>query len=293
MLESMTGFGRGEFASDRLRAVAEIRSVNNRYCEISVKLPWQLQNHEQVIREKVHKKLKRGKITITVMLQHLGSTDQQISIPEEALAGRIRTLERIRELAGITEPVKLEHLLSFRELFETGVVDPELIKEQAEVVENAVMEACDELLIMRRQEGLHLQNDLEERVRLLSEHCKTIQSKEKDRLAEAHKKLKERIGQMLEDQRVDPDRMEMEMAILADRLDISEELVRMGAHLNYFSKSLHDDSSQGKKLNFILQEMHREINTIGSKANHSGISHTVVEMKEIIETLREQVQNIA
>ncbi len=293
MLESMTGYGRGEHTTEHYRATAEIRSVNFRYCEISLKMPSQLHIFEQPLKEKVQKNVKRGKISLTVDLDHHTSEEEPVHIRKEALMTRIKTLEKIREAAGINDPVRLEHLLVFEDLFELTEDDPDLLREQQEAVESAVMKAVGELLDMRRREGRMLQIDLEERMELLAGYCVDVREGEKERIQDARKRMTERLAQLLEDNRVDDERIEQEIAILADRLDISEELVRMDAHISYFAECLRDAELQGKKLNFILQEMHREVNTIGSKANSSAISRTVVGMKEIIENIREQIQNIA
>lgn len=293
MLESMTGYGRGDATSDNFRATVEMRSVNNRYCEISLKLPAQLQKIEQVLKDAIQKKTSRGKIGVTVELEYHAEEALPVHIREDELQKRLKTLEKVREIAGITEPVKLEHLLEFKELFEATEIEPELLEEQQKVVEQAVFMALDELLKMRRNEGRNLQKDLEQRMNLLEGYCNDVKINEKDRIREVHQRLSERLGQLLEDSRVEEERIEQEIAIMADRLDISEELVRMSSHISYFRESLQSKDSQGKKLNFILQEMHREVNTIGSKANHAGISRKVVEMKDIIENIREQIQNIA
>ncbi len=293
MLESMTGYGRGEHATEHYRATAEIRSVNSRYCEISLKLPSQLHIFEQPLKEKVLKSVKRGKISLTVDLEHHTCEEEPVNIQEEALKIRIKTLEKVREAAGITDPIRLEHLLVFEDLFELAENDPELLQEQYGAVEKAVMTSVDELLNMRRSEGRNLQKDLEERLKLLADHCNEVRDGEKARILEAKKRMSERLAMLLDDSRVDEERIEQEIAILADRLDISEELVRMDSHISYFTDCLRDDEQQGKKLNFILQEMHREVNTIGSKANSTAISRSVLGMKEIIENIREQIQNIA
>ncbi len=293
MLESMTGYGRGESSSGAFRAAAEIRSVNYRYIEVSVKLPAHLQNFEQPLKDKIQKKIKRGKVTVTVDLETAEKEVKPVQVRTDALKTRLQILENVRAIAGISEPVKLEHLLAFPELFDVAENDPELLEKQQKVVEEAVMNAVDELGKMRRNEGLNLQKDLEERLSTLKDICGHVKDNEHERITEARTKLSDRLGQMLDDSRVDEERMEQEIAIMADRLDISEELVRMDSHIGYFRECLTDNTSQGKKLNFILQEMHREVNTIGSKANHSGISRKVVEMKEIIENIREQIQNIA
>ncbi len=293
MLESMTGYGRGEHTTQHYRARAEIRSVNFRYCEISLKMPSQLHTIEQPLKEQVQKSVKRGKISLTVDLEHHTTEEESVHIREDALMKRIKTLEKIREAAGIAEPVRLEHLLVFEELFELTEDDPDLLKEQHEAVEKAVMHAVGQLLDMRRREGRMLQNDLEQRLAMLAGYCVEVRNGEKERIQEAKTRMTERLEQLLEDNRVDELRIEQEIAILADRLDISEELVRMDAHISYFTECLQENELQGKKLNFILQEMHREVNTIGSKANSTAISRTVVGMKEIIENIREQIQNIA
>lgn len=293
MLESMTGYGRGEYSSGNIRVTAEIRSVNNRYCEVNAKLPPQLHTFEQPIKDLVQKKISRGKISLTVDLEYHADDSDPVPIREDILKTRLKSLEKIREAAGISEPVTLDHLLVFEDLFDVSEKDSELVEKQHQVAESAIIKAVDELVQMRRNEGRNLLKDLEKRIDMLTSHCDEVSDKEKKRIDETRKRLSERLDQLLEDNRVDQDRLEQEVAILAERLDISEELVRMDSHIAYFSESLQSKSSQGKKLNFILQEMHREINTIGSKANSSDISRSVVEMKEIVENIREQIQNIA
>ncbi|MFO8029065.1 MAG: YicC/YloC family endoribonuclease [Cyclonatronaceae bacterium] len=293
MLESMTGFGRGEYTTEHYRAFVELRSVNSRYCEISLKTPSQLHTYEQPLKETVQKHLKRGKVSLTIALEHLYNKEEPVQIQEEMLRTRIKTLEKVREIAGIEDPLRLEHLLVFEDLFELSESEPSLLQEQYKCVEKATMQAIEELLEMRRSEGQKMQEDLEQRLDTLAAYCKEIRDGEQERIHEARRRMTERLDQILEENRVSEDRIEQEIAILADRLDISEELVRMDSHISYFNECLLSSDLQGKKLNFILQEMHREVNTIGSKANSSTISRTVVSMKEIIENIREQIQNIA
>ncbi|MDG5765945.1 YicC family protein [Balneolales bacterium ANBcel1] len=293
MLESMTGYGRGEHTSENIRAIVEIRSVNYRYSEISMKLPSHLQIYEQPLREVVQRALTRGKISLTADVDFKQAAPSEAHIREEALEQKIGILEKVRWKAGIEEPLKLEHLLVFEELFEETENDPEVRERQYMVLARAVETAVEELIKMRRHEGANLQKDLAERMRLLRTLCDHIRDNEKERIPEARKRLNDRLEHLIDDGRVDQDRLEQEIAIIADRLDISEELVRMDSHISYFTECIENSSSQGKKLNFILQEMHREVNTIGSKANDSEISRKVVDMKEIIENIREQIQNIA
>lgn len=293
MLESMTGYGRGEHIGKHVRAIAEIRSVNFRYCEISLKLPSQFHSFEQALKDAVHKRVKRGKISLTVEISHHVSDDEPLHLQVNAIKKRIRTLEQIRTLAGIEDPLKLDHLLVFEDLFELTENNPDLLREQYDTVEKAVMQSVDALLEMRRNEGRNLQEDMEKRLLTIQEYCAAVSGTEKDRILEAKKKLEDRLSLLLDDNKVDHERIEQEIALMADRLDISEELVRMDSHISYFNECLQQSDLQGKKLNFILQEMHREVNTIGSKANSSSISRMVVEMKEAVENIREQIQNIA
>jgi len=293
MLESMTGYGRGEYTADNIRAVVEIRSVNYRYSEVSMKLPAAVHSYEQPLKEIVQEKINRGKITLNADIDHQTTDPGSGHIREDALDQKVVLLEKIRQKAGIHEPLKLEHLLAFEELFEPPEDDPETREKLFHVLKKAVQSAVDELTKMRLQEGSNLQNDLQERMQLLREHCESVQANEKNRMPEAHRRLKERVDQLIDDNRIDPERLEQEIALISDRLDISEELVRMDSHISFFTECLETNYSQGKKLNFILQEMHREVNTIGSKANDSDISRKVVDMKEIIENIREQIQNIA
>ncbi|MDI6400711.1 YicC/YloC family endoribonuclease [Balneolaceae bacterium ANBcel3] len=292
MLESMTGYGRAEHISESIRAVVEIRSVNNRFCEVFIKLPYALHTFEQPLKEIIQKRVSRGKINLMVDLEHLADEADSLKIQESVLKSRLAVLEKAREIAGIKEPVSLAHLLSFDGLFESMENDPEILEKKYETVKTALEKALDDLISMRLNEGKNLQKDLESRLEALEGLCKEVAVQEKERIPEAKEKLQERLQHLMEDSRIDPERLEQEVALLADRLDISEELVRMDSHITYFRECIRNNASQGKKLNFILQEMHREVNTIGSKANHPVISKLVVEMKDLIETIREQIQNI-
>lgn len=293
MIESMTGFGRAEQSSDTFHARVELRSVNNRYCEVSIKLPAYLQPTEQMLKDRLQKHLKRGKISVSIDLQRLQNAPVDMSINEDELRQKLAVLQAVKERAGIQGAVTLDHLLAFRDLFEPVQVRQEISDNEMNLLLAALDQAAGEMLAMRRQEGAHLLSDLQQRIDALRSLCAEIGRLEKERVPAARDRLNERIAQLLADRsKIDSDRLEQEIALQADRLDISEELVRMQAHIAYFEEMLQHETSQGKKLNFILQEMHREVNTIGSKANHGEISRYVVEMKELVENMREQIQNI-
>lgn len=293
MLESMTGYGRAEHSEDNIKAIAEVSSVNFRYCEIVFKMPECLHHFEPTLKMAIQKKIGRGKINISVRLEDHSSESKDFHLEKELLSKRILAIKKIGEFAGISEPIKFEHLLQFDDIFDFFKQDTGLMEKKILAAETAVTNAVDMLIKMRKKEGMYLQADLEKRIEQLKKHCNMVEKSEKNRIHDVKQKLEERLSQLLGGFSFDKERLEQEVVLMADRLDISEEMVRMNAHISFFLESLESGVSSGKKLNFILQEMHREVNTMGSKANNSQISRNVVEMKEIIENLREQIQNIS
>lgn len=292
MLSSMTGFGRGEQTHNGTTVTVEIRSVNNRYCEVSAKLPLALQILEQELRDLIQKRVDRGKLSVSVRLDQPQRSAPVPRFDAEAAKLVQADLERLRSTLGIAEPVGLNHLLRFDSLYQLPEADAsdEPLKP---LLMQATIDAIASLQDMRRQEGLSLQKDLETRLDRIETTIDAIEAASKERLPEARRKMAERIRVLMDsDSPVDKDRLELEVAILADKLDITEELVRMRSHIVYFRGAMNADEPAGRKINFLIQEMHREVNTMGSKANHAGVAHMVVELKEILEIIREQIQNI-
>ena len=161
-----------------------------------------------------------------------------------------------------------------------------------QAIDKAMREAITNLKSMRQQEGLALQNDLEQRLNAIEEGLTHVELRAPERVVESRTRLQDRLQEIIEDDRIDRDRLELEITLLADRLDVTEECVRLRSHLQLFREALSDDQPVGRKLNFITQEINREINTIGSKANDTRMGHLVVDMKEELEKIREQIQNI-
>lgn len=292
MLSSMTGFGRGEQTRNGTTVTVEIRSVNNRYCEVSAKLPPSFQPLEQELRDLIQKRVDRGKLSVAVRVDQPQRAVQVPRFDQEAARQVHADLETLRTALGITEPVGLTHLLRFDSLYQVPETDAadEPVKP---LLLQATIDAIASLQDMRRQEGITLQKDLETRLARIETTIDAIEAASRDRLPEARKKMAERIRVLMDsDSPVDKDRLELEVAILADKLDITEELVRMRSHIVYFRGAMKADEPAGRKINFLIQEMHREVNTMGAKANHAGVAHMVVELKEILEIIREQIQNI-
>ncbi|MEW6060607.1 MAG: YicC/YloC family endoribonuclease [Bacteroidota bacterium] len=291
MIESMTGYGKGEAANNGITFTVELRSVNNRFLEISSRVPRSLQQRENEIREIVRSKIARGKITISVNKEEEGDNELAISIDKERTKAIYRLLSQLRKTAKIKEPVKLEHLLHFSEIFTTQ--EGEEDETEWKIFLQALHTALDDLKTMRMKEGAELSKDLKRRIERLNATIDTVESLSVQRIPEERKKLQERIAAMLDDKSIiDNQRLELEIALLSDRLDVTEECVRFRSHNKFFLEALNSKESEGRKLNFLIQEMNREANTIGSKCNDVQIAHLIVGVKEELEKIREQLQNI-
>jgi uncharacterized protein (TIGR00255 family) len=292
MLASMTGFGRAEYSEEGFSSTVEIKSVNNRYCDISIYLPSSLKSIESGVKEIIQKYIQRGKLNVNIRVEKSDEADIGIETNEKVLRSYLNLLKDTKEIAGITQDVTIEHLLTFRDIFTPREETEEELKKIATVVMKAVDLASQEIATMRQREGDNLKTDFKKRIEQIDEALEKVTTRAKERIPEARKKLTDRITNLVEDDRIDVERLEMEIAVLVDKLDITEEIVRLKSHLELFSESLESEEPVGRKLNFLSQEMNREINTMGSKANDSEIAHAVVSMKEVLENIREQIQNV-
>ncbi|MCD6117618.1 YicC family protein [bacterium] len=292
MAFSMTGIGHADIEKNNYHVNVEIRSVNNRYLDISCKLPSILLPFEQKIRDLIKSKIKRGKIHLiiagdmNVEPENFPTKINRLNV--KAVAG---LLEVIREEAGVEEKPKLEHFLNFSEIFEP-IEKREIDEGLWEAANDAVEKALDHLIEMRKAEGLALSEDLSERINEIENSITEIEKFAKLNAKEAFARMRQRVEALVNNVEIDKDRLYTEIVIIADKLDITEECVRMRSHLKIFIETLRNTNIVGKKLNFILQEMHREVNTISSKASNFKINHIVIELKEQIEKMREQVQNL-
>lgn len=291
MVESMTGFGKGEARAEGISAEVEIRSVNNRFCDVSVRLPRNLSEFEYEIQQAVKKVVGRGKINVHLRLEQVSDGLTELEVDRKLVASYKALLEDLREAAGIDEEVRLEHVLTFSDVFIKNDDDSE-VQRFWSVARQALESALVSFREMRLAEGAALAEDLKARLDEMSGTVREIEARAPARVDEAAEKLRTRIQALIEDLAVDESRLAAETALLADRLDITEECVRLAAHIDAFRDALGGDRSEGRKLNFLTQEMHREVNTIGSKANDFSISQLSVQLKEELEKIREQVQNI-
>lgn len=290
MIQSMTGFGKGEATVGGCTASAEIRSVNSRYLEMNVKLPQTLSTREMEIREMVRQNIGRGKLTVMISTTTTAG-ENEISVDTESVKQVVALLKSLKKSAKITSPIRLEHLLQFRDLFR-GPVAEMSDGEEWEAVKGATEAALDQLRQARSTEGNSLRKDLGERIAKLETGLKEIERVAKSRTDDEKSRLRQKVSDVLNGKDIDPARLELEIVMLADKLDITEEVVRFRTHNKFFLELLNGEDSNGRRLNFLLQEMNREANTMGSKAFDADLAHRVVEIKEELEKIREQVQNL-
>ena len=292
MIISMTGFGRGEATENGITATVEIKSLNSRYLDLSIRLPQRLQDKELILKELVQKTISRGKLNINVHVTESDSGEPHIKVDEVKVKAYARILREVQEAAGIEGGLYVRNITGFGDVFITQEDDEEILAEKWAVALKALNSAVENLIAMRTQEGNQLKNDLIERIENIEANLKDIEKVTNGRVEEIRNKLRERIQQLFDDENFDKERLETEVAVIADKMDITEEIVRMRAHLKFFIEAIEQAEPAGRRLNFLTQEMNRELNTIGSKANDSEIAHHVVRSKETLEQIREQVQNV-
>jgi uncharacterized protein (TIGR00255 family) len=288
----MTGFGRGQTEGAGVTATVELKSVNSRFCEISVRSPRELAEKEIDIQNRIKQSVARGRITAHVAIEPEAAGVAVAGINMSAARAYRGLLDQLIRDLGIEDSVRLEHVLRFPEVVERAETTDKGMDVVWPVVAHALDEAIENLCTMRRQEGEALRADLAERLKAIESDLAVVNDRAPERVATARTRMHERIAELVGEERLDRERLEFEIAILADKLDVNEEAVRLASHIVLFREALDSTEPVGRKLNFITQEINREINTIGSKANDSDLAHVVVRMKEELEKIREQIENV-
>lgn len=288
----MTGYGRGEAAQKGINVTAELRSVNSRFLELTIRLPKNLSQRENDIKEIIQSKIDRGKINLSVNIETPNQQLASMVINKDAARMSYKILNDLKKSVNIKEDITLDHLLKFSE-----IIKPEDKENTDEIewllCEKAVRKALDNLIKMRSDEGGELQKDLSRRIKLIDNKINIIEKLSKQRIPIERTRLRERVEKLVETtDGIDDKRLELEIILLSERLDITEECVRLRSHQKYFLECMNSKEPSGRKLNFLVQEIHREVNTIGSKANDATISQHIIEIKEELEKIREQIQNI-
>jgi len=291
MISSMTGYGNGLFRIEDVEVTAEVRSVNNRFLDVVVKLPRCLSSYEQKVRDMIGKQISRGRVNLWVGITSGEDKYQNLSVNKGLAAAYVRLAKELSDELDLDGQLSINQLLALPDviLSEAAESGDELAWQCAE---QAITEALTGMREMRNKEGNVLYEDLMMRIQNLEQVVSKIEEMTKNRSQEELDKLRQRVSKMLGSEKIDEGRLELELALIADRIDVTEECVRFHSHDKLFLEMLQAPESAGRKLNFLLQEMNREANTIGTKAYSSEISHLVVQIKDEVERIREQIQNI-
>jgi uncharacterized protein (TIGR00255 family) len=290
-IKSMTGFGRGEFEKDGRVWTAEVRCVNNRYLDLKMKLPRGYSSLEEKIRKKVAKTHQRGRVDLFLSVSGDFSDLQEVKV-NLALAGGYRNaLQALSDEYGLKSDITPQMLATYPDVLSREQKDEDLavVWEVVEKVIDTALESCD---TMRSQEGDALAADLIARLQFFENTIEHIEKNIPELLEQRQKNLQERLEKLLANVQLDPARLAQEVAVISDKTDVTEEIVRLRCHIAQFTSFLAEASGIGRKLDFLIQEFLREVNTLASKINDAAVAHLTVDLKSELEKMREQVQNI-
>ena len=290
MIKSMTGYGKANIERNDRSYQVEIKSVNHRYLDISVKMPRVLSYLEEAVKKEIASKVKRGKLDVFITFENNSLEGKEIKINTEIAKIYIDELRKLAEQENILSDIQVTDISKFPDVLtiHNNQEDEQIEQELIETITNAT----DMLIKMRTFEGDKIKKDLLTRTAEIKEEIDKISSISTGLIEEYVVKLEKRIKEILKGQELDQSRLAQEVVIYADKCSIEEEITRLKSHILQFEKLLDTEESVGKKLDFIIQEMNRETNTIGSKANSLEITNSVIDMKTQIENIREQIQNI-
>ena len=289
---SMTGYGKGEHNDGKRCITAEIKTINNRYCDINIKTPRHLRFFEDNIRKILKKSIQRGRIDVYLNIDYISESDTVI-VPNLCLAKQYKhAIDEIKEELDIADDISLDTIIKFQDVL-VAVEDKADEEELRICVETAVTEAVDNLISMRIKEGDQLERDIRFSMGKILELMEEISKYSETIVVEYMEKLESRIKELLgSNYDLDENRLYNEIVFYSDKSDINEEIVRFNSHMKQLDNSLSSGGSIGRKLDFIIQEANREINTIGSKIGNLNIIQIVIEVKNLLEKIREQIQNI-
>lgn len=286
MIRSMTAFARIDLQESWGQVCWELRSVNHRYLDISVRLPENFRRLEVTIREHIQQQLKRGKIDCTLYFQRNESSNTQWEINQEVVQELWQAIQQVNAITGNTTPPNSIEILRWQDVLATKTLD---IDEIGEAVLQHFNTALTELLTQREREGAQLAALIEQRCIAIAAELEQIRQELPTILQEQRERLEKRLAELVE---LNSERLEQEIVIVAQKMDVAEELDRMETHLAEIKQVLNNNQAVGRRLDFLVQELHREANTLGAKSNHINTSHHSVELKVLIDQMREQTQNI-
>jgi uncharacterized protein (TIGR00255 family) len=290
-MKSMTGFGSSEREGTRGTIRVEIRSYNHRFLDLRLRLSRALQPLEPRVHQWARDRLVRGRVEINLQWEESAAGAEPLRLNEEVLAFYVGLARRLREEFGVEGALDVQTLLGLRELVSLTEEAPDIEREWPHVLE-AAQEALERMGEMQEREGGFLREDLLSRLQRLGEKLDSIRSLSKDLPGRFRERLEERLSNLLNQVPCDPQRIAQEIVLYTDKTDVTEEIVRLSSHLGTCEQALRDGSMTGKRLEFMIQEIYREVNTIGSKTPSAEITYLVVDMKSELEKVREQSQNL-
>jgi uncharacterized protein (TIGR00255 family) len=292
MFNSMTGFGKAEDNFKERKYTIEIRSINSRFCEISLKYPKYLYSKEFELKEAIRKNISRGKLNVNINIENGDEKEVSLTLNDASVKEYIVLLKSLRKKINSKEKIRLDHVLHFTE-FMMKDTESEISESEFAFLLKLLDKALDDLRVMKRKEGKYLENDVLNRIDFIENENNEIIGLGRANIDIEKQKFHEKLASLVIDKNIiDDKRLELEIAIMLEKMDITEECVRLLSHLKFFKESVNSNENAGRKLNFLLQEMNREINTIASKAMDANISQKVSVLKEELEKIREQIQNI-
>jgi uncharacterized protein (TIGR00255 family) len=294
MLKSMTGYGIATSESDSISITVEIKTLNSKFLDIFCRIPRQYSEREIDIRNQITQALERGKVELSLTVQSKGVGAGGSVVNRSLVKAYFLDLSQTSEELGfVADPTELLRLsLQMPNAYNTDVADEGRREQEGELVKTAVQEAIRKCDLFRQQEGRLTANKLTEYLEAIRTLLAQVQEQDVQRIPAVRERLEKQVRDLLSDDNFDPNRFEQELIYYIEKYDISEEKMRLANHLDYFMETLKSPDSNGKKLNFISQEIGREVNTIGSKANDAAIQRLVVQMKDELEKIKEQTLNV-
>lgn len=291
MIKSMTGYGRGTSQDGQRGFTVELKSVNNRYIDVYIRLPKQINSFEDRIRKYISTKISRGKIDVYITQDKFSQDDIEIRVDDNFASAYYNSLCLLKEKYDLKDDITLSMLSGISDILK--IEKKEEDKEEVwNLVQKALDEALDIFIDMRSNEGLKLSKDISKRCDIIENKVIEIEERSPVMVDEFKEKIKQRVCEFLKEVEIDEARLLNEVAFFSDKVNITEEIVRMKSHIVQLKNSLNFEEPVGRRLDFLIQEMNREINTIGSKSNDLAITNLVVDLKSELEKIREQVQNI-
>ena len=290
-MQSMTGYGRSEVRQAHLALTVEARSVNHRYLDIALRYPRIYAPLEARMKQRVSAHFTRGHIDITLVQQESADTRRTLLFDHTLAQQYYDALQRLQESLGLPSTIDLSLIASLRDVFRVEEASAD-VENDWDIIAQGLDAALQALQTMRRQEGEVLRRDFHLRLQAMAQQSQSIRQRVPQVVVEYQQRLEQRVKELFAQFELDPNRVAQEAILFAERSDITEELTRLEEHMQACARLLSSSEAVGRKIEFLVQEMHREVNTIGSKSNDTAIAHSVVELKSEIERMREQIQNI-